>query len=106
MVTDRNQRETTSFLQAGGEKTMRRRNVFFLSILLAAVSAVLILPTTGWLARLELKGAVGIANPAMTNSDALSKRSQAIAAANPDDFDLAYAAALRQVSPSPPGLNS
>lgn len=78
---------------------MRKRNVFFLTILLASLGTVLLLPATDWLARLELKGAIGITNPAMASNAALNKSTQAVAAAHPGDFDIAYAATLRQAGP-------
>jgi hypothetical protein len=74
---------------------MRCRNAISLTLLLGAVGAVLIAPATAWLARLEMKTAVGMTHPALERALA-PEQLRAVVAADPVDFDIAYAAAIRQ----------
>jgi hypothetical protein len=77
---------------------MRHRNAVSLALLLGAIGAVLMAPATAWLARLEMRTAVGMTHPALENARS-PEQVRAVVAADPADFDLAYAAAIRQTGP-------
>jgi hypothetical protein len=86
------------------ETTMRRRNLFCLTLLLFSMGTVMVLPATGWLVRLEARTAVGLANPALTvfksgDNSSSPTRVREVLAREPTDFDLALATTLRGFGP-------